>query len=315
MQWRYSRWSEWRKLVGLAVITTQDGDNNTPFLLPVKGPRAAFSRLPSRICNAFCRRCFLSLTGREEPALSLGRTAKFRGVCRDHNTASLAHVIMPASAAAAGVAAAGTTAASAAASSSSSAARGSSGARSRAGSSSPARRSATTPPNSDGATSSPANGATRKRKRKGIIKRLRMELGQLMTTTCPGIVAFPTADIHEWTGTIEGPPDSVYSGLSFSISIIFTDEYPYSPPKVRFTTSIFHPNVDSNGQICLDVLKNMWSPALTITTVLLSVQALLAQPNTADPLNQDAARLWSAQEQFRETVLRYTPMSSTAVAP
>ena len=68
------------------------------------------------------------------------------------------------------------------------------------------------------------------------------------------------------------------------------------PPKVRFLTKIYHPNVDLLGRICLDILKDKWSPALQIRTVLLSIQALLSSPNPDDPLNNEAAKRWKCDE-------------------
>ena len=62
--------------------------------------------------------------------------------------------------------------------------------------------------------------------------------------------------------------------------------------KVRFLTKIYHPNIDKLGRICLDILKDKWSPALQIRTVLLSIQALLSSPNPDDPLDENVARLW-----------------------
>ena len=65
-------------------------------------------------------------------------------------------------------------------------------------------------------------------------------------------------------------------------------------PKIRFLTKIFHPNIDTLGRICLDILKDKWSPALQIRTVLLSIQALLSTPNPDDPLNNVAADMWKS---------------------
>uniref|UniRef100_A0A8C6VYJ0 UBC core domain-containing protein n=1 Tax=Nothobranchius furzeri TaxID=105023 RepID=A0A8C6VYJ0_NOTFU len=67
-------------------------------------------------------------------------------------------------------------------------------------------------------------------------------------------------------------------------------------PKVRFMTKIYHPNVDKLGRICLDILKDKWSPALQIRTVLLSIQALLSAPNPDDPLANDVAEKWKSNE-------------------
>ena len=69
-----------------------------------------------------------------------------------------------------------------------------------------------------------------------------------------------------------------------------------APPKVRFLTKIYHPNIDRLGRICLDILKDKWSPALQIRTVLLSIQALLSAPNPDDPLAEDVAKQWKENE-------------------
>jgi len=69
-----------------------------------------------------------------------------------------------------------------------------------------------------------------------------------------------------------------------------------APPKVRFLTKMFHPNIDKLGRICLDILKDKWSPALQIRTVLLSIQALLSAPNPDDPLANDVAEMWKQDE-------------------
>lgn len=70
------------------------------------------------------------------------------------------------------------------------------------------------------------------------------------------------------------------------------------PPRIRFLTRIYHPNIDRLGRICLDVLKNNWSPALQIRTILLSIQALLGAPNPEDPLNEAVAKQWKVCETF-----------------
>uniref|UniRef100_A0A2I3HD35 E2 ubiquitin-conjugating enzyme n=1 Tax=Nomascus leucogenys TaxID=61853 RepID=A0A2I3HD35_NOMLE len=81
-----------------------------------------------------------------------------------------------------------------------------------------------------------------------------------------------------------GPNDSPYQGSVFFLTIHFPKDYPFKPPKVAFTTRIYHPNINSNGSICLDILRSQWSPALTISKVLLSICSLLCDPNPDDPL-------------------------------
>ena len=78
------------------------------------------------------------------------------------------------------------------------------------------------------------------------------------------ILTTATAQFH-WQATIMGPGDSPYSGGVFFLAIHFPTDYPFKPPKVNFTTRIYHPNINSNGSICLDILRDQWSPALTIS--------------------------------------------------
>ena len=99
-------------------------------------------------------------------------------------------------------------------------------------------------------------------------------------------------DMFAWSGTIIGPVDTVYQGGIFKIKINFPTDYPFKAPKVQFETKVFHPNINSSGQICLDVLKDQWSPALTISKVLLSVCSLLSDPNPSDPLVPEIAIMY-----------------------
>ncbi|RXG54146.1 Ubiquitin-conjugating enzyme E2 2 [Armadillidium vulgare] len=72
-------------------------------------------------------------------------------------------------------------------------------------------------------------------------------------------------DLFHWQATIMGPPESPFQGGVFFLTIHFPTDYPFKPPKVAFTTRIYHPNINSNGSICLDILRSQWSPALTIS--------------------------------------------------
>ncbi len=86
------------------------------------------------------------------------------------------------------------------------------------------------------------------------------------------------------------------AGGVFKLELFLSEDYPMAPPKVRFLTKIYHPNIDKLGRICLDILKDKWSPALQIRTVLLSIQALLSAPNPDDPLANDVAEHWKTNE-------------------
>ena len=131
--------------------------------------------------------------------------------------------------------------------------------------------------------------------------RLQTELMSLMTSSDAGISAFPDGDnIFSWVGTIEGAKGTAYENLKYSLTLSFANEYPFKAPVVKFSTPCFHPNVDQFGNICLDILKEQWSPAYNVRTILLSIQSLLGEPNNDSPLNTHAAGLWSNQEEYRK---------------
>ena len=132
-----------------------------------------------------------------------------------------------------------------------------------------------------------------------------------------------------------GPGDSPYSGGVFFVNIHFPPDYPFKPPKVQFQTKVYHPNVNSQGSICLDILKEQWSPALTISKVnlgtlwfmrqsmhqycccendqqhclqvLLSICSLLTDPNPDDPLVPEIAHIYKTdRSRYEDTAREWT---------
>uniref|UniRef100_A0A8C5IAD0 Ubiquitin conjugating enzyme E2 C n=1 Tax=Junco hyemalis TaxID=40217 RepID=A0A8C5IAD0_JUNHY len=93
-----------------------------------------------------------------------------------------------------------------------------------------------------------------------------------------------------------------YEELRYKLSLEFPSGYPYTAPTVRFLTPCFHPNVDTQGNICLDILKEKWSALYDVRTILLSIQSLLAEPNIESPLNTHAAELWKNQVAYKKYV-------------
>ncbi|QLQ81700.1 hypothetical protein HG537_0F04610 [Torulaspora globosa] len=142
-----------------------------------------------------------------------------------------------------------------------------------------------------------------------VIKRLRNELVQLMMSPTAGLSAFPMSeeDLTRWSGVIVGNDGTPYEGLKFRISLEFSEKYPYEPPRVKFVSPMWHPNVDMSGNICLDILKDQWSAVYNVQTILLSLQALLEEPNNGSPLNAVAAELWERDmdEYKRRLMARY----------
>jgi len=122
--------------------------------------------------------------------------------------------------------------------------------------------------------------------------RLRKELVECKKDSkLTGVTVEMIHDFKELVGTIQGPPDSPYEGGIFKINILIPASYPFEPPKMKFKTKIWHPNISSQtGAICLDILKDNWSPALTLKTALLSVQALLTAAEPDDPQDAQVAR-------------------------
>ncbi|XP_078421470.1 ubiquitin-conjugating enzyme E2 D4-like isoform X1 [Cetorhinus maximus] len=114
-------------------------------------------------------------------------------------------------------------------------------------------------------------------------------------------------DYFHWQATIMGPSDSPYQGGVFFLNIHFPSDYPFKPPKVSFTTKIYHPNINSNGSICLDILRSQWSPALTLSKVLLSICSLLCDPNPDDPLVPEIAHTYkSDREKYNKLARDWT---------
>merc|ERR1712224_145924 len=128
-------------------------------------------------------------------------------------------------------------------------------------------------------------------------RRIIKETQRLMSEPAPGISASPSeTNLRYFNVMILGPVQSPYEGGAYKLELFLPEEYPMAAPKVRFLTKIYHPNIDKLGRICLDILKDKWSPALQIRTVLLSIQALLSSPNPDDPLDNSVAEVWLKNE-------------------
>jgi ubiquitin-conjugating enzyme E2 D/E len=113
-------------------------------------------------------------------------------------------------------------------------------------------------------------------------------------------------NIAKITCVLIGPPDSPYSQGIYKLDVTFPPTYPFAAPIMTFKTKMYHPNISESGNICLDILKDKWSAALSFHKILLSIQSLLTDPNPDSPLNGEAARLYKTDRKaYDKTVEEY----------
>lgn len=135
-------------------------------------------------------------------------------------------------------------------------------------------------------------------------KELRMMTNEPVANCSASIV---NDNFYEWEAILIGPRDTPYENGIFKLKLHIPNDYPFKPPQVRFMTKIYHPNINSSGQICLDILKTQWSPSLTISKLLLSLLALMDQPNPDDPLVLEVARqMKTNRESYYQTARNWT---------
>ncbi|CAL8368083.1 unnamed protein product [Lota lota] len=144
------------------------------------------------------------------------------------------------------------------------------------------------------------------------VSRLKRELQMLSTEPPPGITCWRPEDlVDELRAQIVGGDGTPYEGGLFTLEIKVPERYPFEPPNIRFLTPIYHPNIDNAGRICHDGLKlppkGAWRPSLNISTVLTSIQLLMAEPNPDDPLMADISSEFKYNKQlFVENARRWT---------
>ena len=122
------------------------------------------------------------------------------------------------------------------------------------------------------------------------LSRISKEYDMILTKPLQDIECKPSDDsMFNWQVTLTGPEDTPYEGGSWLITVHFPSDYPFKPPRLQFSTKIYHPNVNVNGGICLDILKERWSPVLTIGRVLNVVRNLDIEPIVEDALEPEIA--------------------------
>lgn len=136
-------------------------------------------------------------------------------------------------------------------------------------------------------------------------KRLSKELDKIRLQKEPGIeIKVSKENDRHILMRLDGPKDTPYEGGIFYVEFFFPDEYPGCPPKVRFITKIYHPNIDKIGKICLDILKDQWSAALQMVKIGISLIVLLSIPNLSDPLETKVANHFLSNSKSAENTAR-----------
>ena len=141
------------------------------------------------------------------------------------------------------------------------------------------------------------------------LKRIQKELTEFNKEEPEGFTAGPVedSDMFKWEASLTGPENSPYEGGTFQLTIEFPKDFPFKPPKVEFITKVYHPNVKSTGTICLDILKDAWSPDISVSKILLAIQNLLINPNIDHPLEPEIAKQYTDDRaKYEKTAKEWT---------
>jgi len=149
---------------------------------------------------------------------------------------------------------------------------------------------------------------------------LKKQLGELQKSAASGFSAglIDDSNMYKWEILLMGPQDSLYEGGLFKAHLTFPESYPQQPPKMRFTSKMWHPNVHNDGTVCISILhapgedkygyehaSERWLPIHTVESILISVISMLASPNVESPANVDAAKEYqNNKKEFRKKVLK-----------
>jgi len=164
----------------------------------------------------------------------------------------------------------------------------------------------------------------------GASKLLQNQFKKIQSEPVEGIaVELKDDNLHEWRVFIEGPKETFYDGGIFQLSMKFPNDYPMSPPIVAFVSDFWHPNVYTDGKVCISILhppgvdemsgelpEERWLPTQTVTTILLSIISLLNSPNTSSPANVDASVEWRKNpESYKERIRVLVEKANKNVPP
>lgn len=112
------------------------------------------------------------------------------------------------------------------------------------------------------------------------VRRIEKELRTMQSDPESECIVDKVGDnVFHWHAKFQGPDESPFAGGTFLLDINFPADYPFAPPKVRFLTKVYHCNISASGGICLDILKDAWSPGLSISKVSDAIFSLYIVPN------------------------------------
>lgn len=136
--------------------------------------------------------------------------------------------------------------------------------------------------------------------------RILNELKNINKNPIEGFTITNCDDIMNIEGIMDGPIDTPYETGKFKIRFRFPDTYPFNAPSVQFLNYIFHPNIYSDGKICIDILYGEWSAAQNISSIVQSLRSLFMDPNPNSPANRKAAELYVRnKEEYNAMVIKH----------
>ena len=131
------------------------------------------------------------------------------------------------------------------------------------------------------------------RKKENARKKLLSDFENMQNNPSDNFSAVPNeTNVMIWNAVIFGPQDSPYEDGVFKLTLTFCDEYPYIPPKVQFTSKMFHPNIFSDGKVCPEILQNGWTPAIGVASILTIIRSNLCNPSIKYEANLKACDMF-----------------------
>ena len=142
---------------------------------------------------------------------------------------------------------------------------------------------------------------------RNLFNRINFDIGGINTAEYPYVTISRHDDLSKIECILDSPKDCPYENGKFVLEILFPHSYPFAPPKIKFITQIYHPNISTTGEICLDMLKSTWTATNNLKTVLAAIYSLLKNPNHDDPLNGDVGALYNKSKlEFEQKAKEFT---------